>query len=375
MELLYVLFNGGVAVVAVAVVEFSTSVFTPFSGIVEILELVLGTNDVSTAVTLDRLPALVLLLVILLFPLLMLEVLVLLETATVTTATKVLLLLMLGVTEDDATIDEMVDIAVVGHVTLDSAVDIQGDETDEDVVTDAATTDDGVVLRDEQAVLGVEVAAVVVVAVEVAVTVVVALSVVDVIVPDKDVKVESVLVVCVSIAVSSLTLAFGLSLPGSVELTTDVLLVSPVLLMLILQLLLVFAALVLLLMLGAVVTVSVEDVVTALDTEDNVHVTSVLVTCARATDDAIAVVVEVVVALDTAVLALILLALQLLLLLLLLLLLVFEDEFVVTLDAELFPIELFVEFAARSRPTVFCCCSRCSLVVTPVVNASTMHCV
>lgn len=41
-------------VVAVTVVEFSTSVFTPFSGIVDILELLeLGTKDVSTAVTLD----------------------------------------------------------------------------------------------------------------------------------------------------------------------------------------------------------------------------------------------------------------------------------------------------------------------------------
>uniref|UniRef100_A0A2M4DFC4 Secreted protein n=1 Tax=Anopheles darlingi TaxID=43151 RepID=A0A2M4DFC4_ANODA len=41
----------------------------------------------------------------------------------------------------------------------------------------------------------------------------------------------------------------------------------------------------------------------------------------------------------------------------------------------LLPIVLLVEFAARSRPTVFCCCSRCSLVVTPVVIASTIDCV
>uniref|UniRef100_A0A2M3Z8M9 Secreted peptide n=1 Tax=Anopheles braziliensis TaxID=58242 RepID=A0A2M3Z8M9_9DIPT len=44
-------------------------------------------------------------------------------------------------------------------------------------------------------------------------------------------------------------------------------------------------------------------------------------------------------------------------------------------DVALLPIVLLVEFAARSRPTVFCCCSRCSLVVTPVVIASTIDCV
>lgn len=43
-----------VTVVAVTVVEFNTSVFTPFSGIVDILELLeLGTKDVSTVVTFD----------------------------------------------------------------------------------------------------------------------------------------------------------------------------------------------------------------------------------------------------------------------------------------------------------------------------------
>lgn len=103
------------------------------------------------------------------------------------------------------------------------------------------------------------------------------------------------------------------------------------------------------------------------DAED--VVVTVLVTGALATDAVVAVVVTVALGhccccCTRVVPTLILFAL-----------LIFEDKFVVTLDAELFPIELFVEFAARSRPTVFCCCSRCSLVVTPVVNASTMHCV
>lgn len=136
-------------------VEFSTSVFTPFSGIVEILELELGTKDVSTAVTLDdRLP---LMLFVLLVLLLLLLLLLLLDTLTLgTDVTKVLLLLLMMVDETDngvgATDDGMVVDA--GAMLDDDTSDILGeDDTDEDEVIDggAETADEGVALRDKLA--------------------------------------------------------------------------------------------------------------------------------------------------------------------------------------------------------------------------------
>lgn len=269
------------------------------------------------------------------------------------------------------------DSVVVVVVTLDTAVDILGDDADEDEVTETGTAALGVSLRVEGAVV-VAVLVDTVAVVEVVAVVIVLLSVVVVVVvTGRDVEGESEPAACFSLTVSSLVTVSEVSLPGNAELTIGVLLLPFVLLMLVLLLLLLFAVVVLLHILVAVVDVVIAVVDTAADGGDAVDVVSVLVTGAVATDAVVAVVVvAVVVALDITVLALILLALLLLILLLLLLLLVlFEDEFVVTLDAELFPIELFVEFAARSRPTVFCCCSRCSLVVTPVVNASTMHCV
>lgn len=134
-------------------VEFSTSVFTPFSGIVEILELELGTKDVSTAVTLDdRLPLMLFVLLVLLLLLLLL-----LDTLTLgTDVTKVLLLLLMMVDETDngvgATDDGMVVDA--GAMLDDDTSDILGeDDTDEDEVIDggAETADEGVALRDKLA--------------------------------------------------------------------------------------------------------------------------------------------------------------------------------------------------------------------------------
>lgn len=145
-------------VVAVTVVEFSTSVFTPFSGIVEILELELGTKDVSTAVTLDRL--LVTLFVLLVLLLLLLLLLMLLDTLTLgTDVAKVLLLLLMMVDETDnagATDDGMVVVGA-GAMLDDDTNDILGeDDTGEDEVIDggAGTADEGVALRDKLAFVG-----------------------------------------------------------------------------------------------------------------------------------------------------------------------------------------------------------------------------
>lgn len=148
------MFSGGAAVVAVLVVEFNTSVFTPFSGIVDILELELGTNDVSTADTPDRL----LLLPLLLPELLLLLPLILPDTLTLAVVTKVLLLLLLMTvdeTGDVAVIGEMVD-SVIGAVILDGANDdILGDDADEDgVIGVGRTTDEGVALRGKFAFAG-----------------------------------------------------------------------------------------------------------------------------------------------------------------------------------------------------------------------------
>lgn len=134
-------------------VEFSTSVFTPFSGIVEILELELGTKDVSTAVTLDdRLPLMLFVLLVLLLLLLLL-----LDTLTLgTDVTKVLLLLLMMVDETDNGVGATDDGMVVGAGAMldDDTSDILGeDDTDEDEVIDggAGTADEGVALRDKLA--------------------------------------------------------------------------------------------------------------------------------------------------------------------------------------------------------------------------------
>lgn len=134
-------------------VEFSTSVFTPFSGIVEILELELGTKDVSTAVTLDdRLPLMLFVLLVLLLLLLLL-----LDTLTLgTDVTKVLLLLLMMVDETDNGVGATDDGMVVGAGAMldDDTSDILGeDDTDEDEVIDggAETADEGVALRDKLA--------------------------------------------------------------------------------------------------------------------------------------------------------------------------------------------------------------------------------
>lgn len=139
-------------------VEFSTSVFTPFSGIVEILELELGTKDVSTAVTLDdRLP---LMLFVLLVLLLLLLLLLLLDTLALgTDVTKVLLLLLMMVDETDNGVGATDDGMVVGAGAMldDDTSDILGeDDTDEDEVIDggAGTADEGVALRDKLAFVG-----------------------------------------------------------------------------------------------------------------------------------------------------------------------------------------------------------------------------
>lgn len=137
-------------------VEFSTSVFTPFSGIVEILELELGTKDVSTAVTLDdRLPLMLFVLLVLLLLLLLL-----LDTLTLgTDVTKVLLLLLMMVDETDNGVGATDDGMVVGAGAMldDDTSDILGeDDTDEDEVIDggAGTADEGVALRDKLAFVG-----------------------------------------------------------------------------------------------------------------------------------------------------------------------------------------------------------------------------
>lgn len=376
------MFSGAGTDVTVAVVEFSTSVFTPFSGIADILGLGLGTNDVSTAVTFDRLPLLLLLLVLLLPALLLLlfaQLLLLLDTAMLTAGTKVLplllLLMILDDTDEGVAVVEMLGNVIVGALVLDGATDILV-AVDADEEGDG-TTVEGVALRDGVAFTGaglVDTGAVVEVAV---VLLLLLLSVVEAVVTGRDDGDDSEPAASFSCSASSFTFASGPSGAGSVEFTFDVLLLSFVVLLVLPLLLLLLVVLVILLILVAVVDVVVavaEDTVAAASGGDAADVVTVLVTGAVATDDTVAVVL-VVDALHTAVLLLILPALQLLLLLLLLLLVLFEDEFVETLDAELFPIELFVEFAARSRPTVFCCCSRCSLVVTPVVSASTMHCV
>lgn len=140
-------------------VEFSTSVFTPFSGIVEILELELGTKDVSTAVTLDGLPLLLLLLFVLLVLLLLL--LLLLDTLTLLTdVAKVLLLLLLLMMVDDtddsggAADDEMV--VGDGAMLEDTNAILGADDSDEDELIDggAGTADEGVELRDKLAFVG-----------------------------------------------------------------------------------------------------------------------------------------------------------------------------------------------------------------------------
>lgn len=137
-------------------VEFSTSVFTPFSGIVEILELELGTKDVSTAVTLDdRLPLMLFVLLVLLLLLLLL-----LDTLTLgTDVTKVLLLLLMMVDETDNGVGATDDGMVVGTGAMldDDTSDILGeDDTDEDEVIDggAGTADEGVAHRDKLAFVG-----------------------------------------------------------------------------------------------------------------------------------------------------------------------------------------------------------------------------
>lgn len=153
------MFRGVATVVAVTVVEFSTSVFTPFSGIVEILELELGTKDVSTAVKLDGLPLLLLLLFVLLVLLLLL--LLLLDTLTLLTdVAKVLLLLLLLMMVDDtddsgaAADDEMV--VGDGAMLEDTNAILGADDSDEDEVIDggAGTADEGVELRDILAFVG-----------------------------------------------------------------------------------------------------------------------------------------------------------------------------------------------------------------------------
>lgn len=141
-------------------VEFSTSVFTPFSGIVEILELELGTKDVSTAVTLDGLPLLLLLLFVLLVLLLLL--LLLLDTLTLLTdVAKVLLLLLLLLMMVDDTDDSggaADDEMVVGDVAMleDTNAILGADDSDEDEVIDggAGTADEGVELLDKLAFVG-----------------------------------------------------------------------------------------------------------------------------------------------------------------------------------------------------------------------------
>lgn len=153
------MFRGVATVVAVTVVEFSTSVFTPFSGIVEILELELGTKDVSTAVKLDGLPLLLLLLFVLLVLLLLL--LLLLDTLTLLAdVAKVLLLLLLLMMVDDtddsgaAADDEMV--VGDGAMLEDTNAILGADDSDEDEVIDggAGTADEGVELRDKLAFVG-----------------------------------------------------------------------------------------------------------------------------------------------------------------------------------------------------------------------------
>lgn len=154
------MFRGVATVVAVTVVEFSTSVFTPFSGIVEILELELGTKDVSTAVKLDGLPLLLLLLFVLLVLLLLL--LLLLDTLTLLTdVAKVLLLLLLLLMMVDDTDDSGAaadDEMVVGDGAMleDTNAILGADDSDEDEVIDggAGTADEGVELRDKLAFVG-----------------------------------------------------------------------------------------------------------------------------------------------------------------------------------------------------------------------------
>lgn len=338
------LFDEVAVVVAAAVAEFSTSVFTPFSGI-EILELRLGTKDVSTAVTLDKLLLLLLLLLQLLFTLLLL----LLDTI----VTKVLLLLMmLDETEAGVGTDEIVESVAAAVVMHEGAVDKLGEHVDAVDVIVNETRDEGVALRDGHVVVAVEhvdTAAIV----ETVVAVVLQTLAVTVAVTDKEAAGELEPAACLSLLVSSSLTVSALSLPESTEFTFDALLIPLALLLPLLELLHILVAV-------TDVIVTVVDAVTAAG--DAADVVIVLVTGVVAIDAVDAVVVVVVVTLDTVVLALILLVLLLLLLLLpLLLLVLFEDEFVVTFDVVLFPNELFVEFAARSRPTVFCCCSRCSL--------------
>lgn len=154
--------RGVATVVAVTVVEFSTSVFTPFSGIVEILGLGLGTKDVSTAVTLDRLPLMLFVLLVLLLLLLLqlLLLLLLLDTLILgTDVAKVLLLLLMMVDETDnggATDDGMVVVGA-GAILDDDTNDILGEEDiDEVEVIDggAGAADEGVALRDKLAFVG-----------------------------------------------------------------------------------------------------------------------------------------------------------------------------------------------------------------------------
>lgn len=152
------MFRGVATVVAVTVVEFSTSVFTPFSGIVEILELELGTKDVSTAVTLDGLPLLLLfvLLVLLLLLLLLLDTLTLLTDVDKVLLLLLLLLMMVDDTDDSggAADDEMV--VGDGAMLEDTNAILGADDSDEDEVIDggAGTADEGVELRDKLAFVG-----------------------------------------------------------------------------------------------------------------------------------------------------------------------------------------------------------------------------
>lgn len=156
------MFRGVATVVAVTVVEFSTSVFTPFSGIVEILELELGTKDVSTAVKLDGLPLLLLLLLLFVLLVLLLLLLLLLDTLTLLTdVAKVLLLLLLLLMMVDDTDDSGAaadDEMVVGDGAMleDTNAILGADDSDEDEVIDggAGTADEGVELRDKLAFVG-----------------------------------------------------------------------------------------------------------------------------------------------------------------------------------------------------------------------------
>lgn len=291
------MFRDVATVVAVTVVEFSTSVFTPFSGIVEILELELGTKDVSTAVTLDRLPLMLFVLLVLLLQLLLL----LLVTLTLgTDVAKVLLLLLMMVDEADnagATDDGMV---VGDGAMLDDTNDILGeDDTDEDEVIDggAGTADEGVALRDKLAFVGAVLADDTVAVVEVVVIVgtVVLFSVIGAPGPGCDVAFASEPAACFSLLVSSLTMASALSLLGTTDVALLSLVLVPLLLEMVLELLVLFPILVadVDVVDPVVVDVGARDETVAAEGEDAVDVVTVLDTDAINTDAVVAVVLPV----------------------------------------------------------------------------------